>query len=128
MNLILATEKVEIRSPQASIPIEAGGMRRTFVLHNRQGLHCRPAAFLVNSIKKLACEVTVEANGAVVNGKSIFGLMCLAAGCGTKLAFTITGPEAKEALAVIQCLFESNFADAYDRNHPLSHAQMPVLH
>ncbi len=109
------------------MPVETGTVRQVFVLENRQGLHCRPAALLINTIKDLACEVRVESNGAVANGRSLFDLMSLAAGFRTTIAFTITGPEAQKAMAAIQRLFENRFAEAYDEDHPLSNARMPVL-
>lgn len=88
-------------------------VRKTLVLKNRRGLHCRPAALLVNTLTGFRAQATVESNGGVANARSIFELMCLAAGYGTKLTFVFTGSDADDALAAIQRLFDNNFAAAY---------------
>lgn len=92
---------------------EALPAKHAFVLKNRQGLHCRPAAQLVKSLRDFDCKVIVEGNGATANARSIIGLLTLAAGYGTKLTFTVTGPDTRAAMAAIQLLFENDFAEAY---------------
>ncbi|MDR3458644.1 MAG: HPr family phosphocarrier protein [Verrucomicrobiae bacterium] len=123
MNAVLTAENSCNPKP-GSRAAEAGAVRQVFVLKNHQGLHCRPAALIINTLKGLVCTVIVENDGISANARSIFELLNLAAGYQTKLTFTVTGPDANKALAAIQRIFESNFADAYDDNHPLSHKQM----
>ncbi len=86
---------------------------RTLLLRNRRGLHFRPAALLAETLKSFACSTSVENGSAVADGRSIFGLMSLAAGAGSRLTFTACGKEAKEALEEVQRLFETDFALAY---------------
>jgi len=119
MNAVLTTETTAPAKAPAAEPI-----RRVLVLQNHLGLHCRPAALLINTLKGFVCTVTVETGGVTANGRSIFELMNLAAGYHAKLAFTISGPDASRAMAAIAQLFETNFVDAYDESHPLSHKQM----
>jgi len=116
MNAVLTPEDIGKKEPAA--------VRQDFVMPNRLGLHCRPAALLINTLKGMVCQVTVQSGGEAANGRSIFDLMSLAVGYQTKLTVTITGPDAKKAMTAIQRLFDTKFADAYDENHPLSHKQM----
>lgn len=88
-------------------------LRQTFAMTNRKGMHARPCALLVRTLRPFACEARVEANGAVASGKSILGLMALAAGFGSNLTFIITGSEAARAMAAVQRLFETQFEEAY---------------
>ena len=64
---------------------------------NRLGLHARPSAMFVKICSRFKCEVWVEKDGERVNGKSIMGLMMLAAGQGSKLKVTCEGPDAERA-------------------------------
>ena len=100
-------------SPPGTAQPMAAAVRQTFVLQSRHGLHCRPASLLIKQLKDFDCNVLVAGNGAVANGRSIIGLLTLAAGYGTKLTFTVTGPDAVAAMGIIQNLFANNFTDAY---------------
>lgn len=111
-----ATDSPSINDPLGPVQTGAAPVRQTFVLHNRHGLHCRPAALLIKKLKDFDCKVLVAGNGAVANGRSIIGLLTLAAGYGTKLTLTMTGPDAEAAMRVIRLLFENNFTDAYTEN------------
>lgn len=113
MNAILAPNTPPIKVPTACLPPNRSPIRQTLVLLNRQGLHCRPASLLVKTLGDFNCNVTVESGGTLVDGRSILGLLSLAAGYGTRLTFVVSGPEAMEAMVVIRTLFESNFAGAY---------------
>jgi phosphocarrier protein HPr len=93
--------------------VPAGPLQRTLLLQNRQGLHHRPAMLLINTIKEFNCSVSVEVDGFVVDGRNIIGLLSLAAGPGSKFAFTATGEDAIKALDALERLFERNFAAAY---------------
>ncbi|MCZ6671846.1 MAG: HPr family phosphocarrier protein [Verrucomicrobia bacterium] len=76
---------------------------------NKMGIHARPAAMIVRIANKYEAEVNVERDGELVNGKSIMGLMMLAAGEGSKLKFIATGSGAKEVLEEMDQLFQSKF-------------------
>jgi phosphotransferase system HPr (HPr) family protein len=101
--------------PQPAIPHPAGApaLRRTFVLLNLPGLHCRPAALIVRTLNDFASDAAVECGGASASGRSIIELLSLAAGYGTPLTFVISGPDAKNAMAALERLFKTNFAQAY---------------
>ena len=79
------------------------------VIENQLGLHARPAAKFVKTIEKFRAGITVTKNGDMVNGKSIIGLLTLAAGRGTKLVIEAEGDDAAEAVDAIQSLAEVNF-------------------
>jgi len=76
---------------------------------NRLGLHARPAAMFVRIASKFRCEVWVGKDGEEVNGKSIMGLMMLAAGQGSKLQIRCEGPDAAQAISEIEELIKSRF-------------------
>ncbi|MGH8094062.1 MAG: HPr family phosphocarrier protein [Chthoniobacterales bacterium] len=76
---------------------------------NRLGLHARPAAMFVRVASRHRCEVWVAKEGEEINGKSIMGLMMLAAGQGSKLRVRAEGPNAALALREIEELIQSRF-------------------
>jgi phosphocarrier protein HPr len=76
---------------------------------NRLGLHARPAAMFVRVASRHRCEVWVAKEGEEINGKSIMGLMMLAAGQGSKLRVRAEGPDAAHALHEIEQLIQSRF-------------------
>jgi phosphocarrier protein len=76
---------------------------------NKLGIHARPAALFVKVAGKFACEIHVEKDGETINGKSIMGLMMLAAGQGAKLTITTEGRDAEAALAALEQLFQQKF-------------------
>ncbi len=93
-------------------PIEgAGTSTREVVVQNRNGLHARPAAMLVKISSRFRAEIWVEKDGERVNGKSIMGLMMLAAGKGSKLNLIAEGPDGEKALEEINTLIESRFGE-----------------
>ena len=73
---------------------------------NRLGLHARPAAMFVRVASRFRAEVWVKKEGEEVNGKSIMGLMMLAAGQGSKLHIRSEGPDAENALEEIEELIK----------------------
>ena len=79
------------------------------VIENQSGLHARPAAAFVKTANKFRAEITVTKDGDSVNGKSIMGLLTLAAARGTKLVIEVEGDDATEAVDAIQSLVEGNF-------------------
>ena len=76
---------------------------------NRLGLHARPAAMFVKTANQFNCEVFVEKDGETVNGKSIMGLMMLAAGQGSKLHIRCEGPDADKAIKELEELIKARF-------------------
>src|SRR5437868_15168996 len=72
---------------------------REFMVSNKLGIHARPAALFVKTANRFACDIFVEKDGEKVNGKSIMGLMMLAAGPGSKLIMHANGPDASKAPA-----------------------------
>ncbi len=76
---------------------------------NRLGLHARPAAMFVKSCNRFKSEIWVEKDGEQVSGKSIMGLMMLAAGQGSKLLISCEGTDADDALREIEGLIERRF-------------------
>ncbi|PAZ00546.1 MAG: phosphocarrier protein HPr [Spartobacteria bacterium AMD-G4] len=81
------------------------------VIENRNGLHARPAAMFVKISSRYRSEVWVEKDGERVNGKSIMGLMMLAAGKGSKLSILADGVDAEKAVAEIKNLVETRFGE-----------------
>ena len=79
---------------------------------NKMGIHARPAAMIVSVANKYQAEVTVEKDDEQVNGKSIMGLMMLAAGNGSKLRFTAIGKDAESMLREMTTLFERKFEES----------------
>lgn len=76
---------------------------------NRLGLHARPAALFVKVASRFRAEVWVKKESEEVNGKSIMGLMMLAAGQGSKLHVRCEGPDADRALEEIEALINARF-------------------
>lgn len=78
---------------------------------NRLGMHARPAAMFVSHASKYKSEVFVEKNGLKVNGKSIMGVMMLAAEMGSELIIFADGEDEQEALRDLIELVKSGFGD-----------------
>ena len=76
---------------------------------NRLGLHARPAAMFVRIASRYRCEVWVSKEGEEVNGKSIMGLMMLAAGQGSTLKLRCEGSDAGQAVAELEELINARF-------------------
>jgi phosphocarrier protein HPr len=98
---------------KASSSLDAEGqgraLTREFIVINKLGIHARPAAMFVKTAGKFKSEITVEKDGENVNGKSIMGLMMLAAGQGSKLRITAAGDDAAAALAALEALIARKF-------------------
>src|SRR5437016_9327938 len=92
---------------------EAGSnMTKDFQVSNKLGIHARPAAMFVRTANRFHCEIFVEKDGEKVNGKSIMGLMMLAAGPGSKLTVHAQGQDAQQALTELEALFKAKFEEA----------------
>jgi phosphocarrier protein HPr len=86
-----------------------GGAHAALEIRNRLGLHARAAVLLVQTAGRFDAEVTVAKDGQVVNGRSIMGIMMLAAEQGSTIDVSATGPQAGEALDAIRTLVENRF-------------------
>ena len=81
---------------------EGRPVERIVTIVNKLGMHARPAALFVRKANEFECEIEVEKDGERVNGKSIMGLMMLAAGQGTSLRILAKGREASVALDALE--------------------------
>ena len=79
------------------------------VVQNKLGIHARPAAMFVKTANRFDCNVMVEKDGETVNGKSIMGLMMLAAGPGSKLHVHCEGQDAAKAAQELELLLKRKF-------------------
>jgi len=84
-------------------------VEKDIAIINRLGLHARPAAMFVRIASRFRAEIWVSKEGEEVNGKSIMGLMMLAAGQGSKLRLRCEGPDADKALEELEGLIKSKF-------------------
>src|SRR5687767_14559052 len=82
---------------------------RELTVQNKLGIHARPAAMFVKTANRFDCDVFVEKDGEMVNGKSIMGLMMLAAGPGSKLTIHCEGEDCAAALDEIDALLKRKF-------------------
>lgn len=78
-------------------------------IKNSLGLHARPASMFVQLASTFTAEISVEKEGEKVNGKSLMGLLMLAAGCGTVLKLQAEGPDSALALKALAELIDSKF-------------------
>lgn len=101
-----------MRTPETSDGNEAS--EKELVVQNKMGIHARPAAMIVRIANTYSGEVWVEKDGEQVNGKSIMGLMMLAAGKGSKLTFRAEGAveDAERMLGELSDLFDRSFEEA----------------
>lgn len=86
-------------------------LQRTFLIVNTLGLHARAAAQLVQTANRFQSEVLVERDGQSVNGKSIMGVLMLAAAKGTEIQVVCEGPDAEVALQALARLIEAGFGE-----------------
>jgi phosphocarrier protein len=82
---------------------------KELVVTNKLGIHARPAALFVRTANRFDCEIFVEKDGERVNGKSIMGLMMLAAGPGSKLMLHAEGGDAAHAAVELEALVKRKF-------------------
>ena len=77
---------------------------------NKAGIHARPAAMFVKTANRFGgCDIFVEKDGEKINGKSIMGLMMLAAGPGSKVTLHVKGADATVAIAELEALVKRKF-------------------
>jgi phosphocarrier protein len=77
-------------------------LKKRIKIRNPQGLHARPASIFVKIANRFESEVTVRKGSEAVNGKSIMGLMTLAANQGSSLELEVSGSDAAEAMAELE--------------------------
>ena len=85
--------------------------RKDFTITNQLGIHARPAAQFVKIANSFPCDIRVEKDDDEVDGKSILGLMMLAAGHGSVISVTTDGGQEDQALAALGDLIGRNFEE-----------------
>ena len=88
-------------------------LERTVTIQNRNGLHARPAAEIVKTAAKFTCDITLIRDDLEVNGKSIMGVMMLAAEYGSQLVLRVDGADEEAAIAALASLIESRFGESH---------------
>ena len=96
-----------VRAAQA----DSSMAKQEFTILNKLGIHARPAAQFVKTANRFHSDVFVEKDGEEVDGKSIMGLMMLAAGHGSVIAVSADGPDAEQALAALGDLIARKFEE-----------------
>ena len=91
-------------------PVRRAETRRVKI-PNLLGLHARPAAEIVKLASRFNCETVLEKDDLLVNGKSIMGVMMLAAECGSTLTISCTGSDSHEAIEALADLVGSGFGE-----------------
>lgn len=86
-------------------------IEKKLIIKNKQGLHARPAALFVQVANKYESDIIVRKGKDEVNGKSIMGLMTLAAEKGTSIRLKIDGPDAKEAMQELERIIAGEEAE-----------------
>lgn len=86
-------------------------IEKTFLIINKLGLHARASAKFVTTASEFESDINVSRNNRTVNGKSIMGMMMLAAAKGTEIVVTATGHDAEVALNKIESLINSYFGE-----------------
>lgn len=84
---------------------------REFTVTNKLGIHARPAAQFVKTASTFSCDIQVEKDDEQADGKSIMGLMMLAAGHGSILSITTSGEDEESALEALGSLIARNFEE-----------------
>lgn len=86
-------------------------IEREAVIVNREGMHARPAARIVRLASSFASDIELSKDGLDVNGKSIMGVMMLAAECGSSIIIRANGPDAEQAVQALADLVASGFGE-----------------
>ncbi len=86
-------------------------IEKEFVVSNRLGLHARPASLFVKTTGRYQSDVKVLKGNQEIDGKSIMGLLMLAAGYGTPLRIIANGPDENDLIHAIEDLFNRKFDD-----------------
>ncbi len=84
-------------------------IEKEFVIPNKLGLHARPAALFVQEAARFRSSILVNKDGLEINGKSVMGLMLLAAECGSRLRIKAEGPDEAQAMEALGKIFSRKF-------------------
>jgi phosphocarrier protein HPr len=99
-------------APAENIPgpsVPGGAVSKELLIINKRGLHARASAKFVQTVERFTSEVWVTRGSETVGGRSIMGLMMLAAAPGTTIIVSALGPDAEAAIVAITELVESKF-------------------
>jgi phosphocarrier protein HPr len=88
---------------------DAEFLTKELTILNKSGIHARPAAMFVKAANRFGSDIFVEKDGEKINGKSIMGLMMLAAGPGSKVTLHVKGTDAPAAIAELEDLVKRKF-------------------
>ena len=88
---------------------DGGFLTKELTIANKSGIHARPAAMFVKIANRFGCDIFVEKDGEKINGKSIMGLMMLAAGPGSKVTLHVKGVDGPAAIAELEELVNRKF-------------------
>ena len=86
-------------------------LRARVIIPNKRGLHARASAKVVEASARFQSEIHIIKDGQEVNGRSIMGLMMLAASIGSEIEITAEGPDAQEALTAMLALVDAKFGE-----------------
>jgi phosphocarrier protein len=86
-----------------------GFLTKELTILNKSGIHARPAAMFVKIANRFGSDIFVEKDGEKINGKSIMGLMMLAAGPGSKVTLHAKGTDAAAAITELEALVQRKF-------------------
>jgi phosphocarrier protein HPr len=86
-------------------------VEKTVTIKNRAGIHARPAALLVQTANRFAANIFLEKDGEKINGKSIMGILTLAATYNSPIRIIADGSDEQDALQTICRLFETKFEE-----------------
>ena len=86
-------------------------IRRELAIRNRLGLHARAAARFVHTASRFRARVTAGRDGRVMDGKSILGILLLAASQGTAIEVTAEGPDEDQAIDALATLVDGGFGE-----------------
>jgi phosphocarrier protein HPr len=84
---------------------------RTVTIMNKNGVHARPAAEIVKTAGRFTSNITIVRDDLEVNGKSIMGVMMLAAECGSQITLRATGDDAEDAVEALAQLVAAKFGE-----------------
>ncbi len=86
-------------------------VEKIYTINNKLGLHARPASLFVKTTGKFVSQIKVWKDQQEIDGKSIMGLLMLAAGPGTALKIVASGPDENDVLVALDDLFARRFDD-----------------
>ncbi len=114
MKFVLAKTAAQINLPMkqnmsAKKTDDAEFLTKELTVVNKSGIHARPAAMFVKTANRFGSDIFVEKDGEKINGKSIMGLMMLAAGPGSKVTLHVKGADAAAAIAELEALVKRKF-------------------